>query len=215
MDKTTSQFLQRIEDLINFDKRLFYAMLVMIYLLIRYMTNDIILRSIPDYEKLIQDGSLTFFYIFNALHYLWTPFELLWKITLTSFFIWIGSFILGYKLSFRTIWKLVLVADFVFIFPEFIKLLIFATPSDSVTAQAIKDSYPLSLLNIMDTTAIPRRYFYPLKTLNIFEIIYYSILTAGVHIYSKRSLYTSAVIVLFGYLIPLAIWLFFYILVYK
>lgn len=215
MAKPASQLAQRIEDSINFDKRLFFVVIVMLYLLIRYVTNDIILESIPGYEQLVQDGSLTFFFIFNALHYLWTPFELLWKFTLTSFTIWTGAFILGYKLSFRAMWKFILVAEFVFIFPELLKLLIFISPSDSVTAQEIKDSYPLSLFNVIDSSEIHRKFFYPLRTLNIFEILYCGILTLGIHIYSRRDLKTSFFIVLFGYVLPLAGWLVFYILVYK
>lgn len=215
MAKPASQLAQRIEDLINFDKRLFFVVLVMFYLMIRFVTNDIILESIPGYEKLSQDGSLTFFFIFNALHYIWTPFELLWKFTLTSFTIWTGVFILGYKVSFRAMWKFVLVAEFIFIFPELLKLLIFISPSGSISAQEIKDYYPLSLMSLLDTTEIHRRFFYPLKTLNIFEIIYCGILTLGVHTYSRRSLKTSFMMVLFGYVLPMVGWLVFYILVYK
>lgn len=215
MAKPASQFAQRIEDLINFDKRLFFTVIVIFYLVIRFIINDIILETIPGYEKLVQDGSLTFFFIFNALHYIWTPFELLWKFTLTSFVIWTGIFILGYKVSFRVMWKFVLVAEVIFIFPELLKLLLFIAPSDSVTAQEIKDYYPLSLMNLLDTTAIHRRFFYPMKTLNLFEIIYCGFLTLGVHAYGKRDLKTSFLMVLFGYVLPLAAWLVFYILVYK
>jgi len=215
MAKPASHLAQRIEDAINFDKRLFFAVIVLFYLVIRYITNDIILESIPGYEKLVQDGSLTFFFIFNALHYIWTPFELLWKFTLTSFVIWTGIFILGYKVSFRAMWKFVLVAEFIFIFPELLKLLIFISPSDSVTAQEIKDYHPLSVLSLLDTTEIHRKFFYPLKTLNVFELIYCGILTLGVHTYSRRDLKTSVLMVLFGYVLPLAGWLVFYILVYK
>ncbi|AFL84972.1 hypothetical protein Belba_2413 [Belliella baltica DSM 15883] len=215
MAKPTSPLAQRIEDLINFDKRLFFVIIVLLYISIRFVTNDIILESIPGYEKLAQDGSLTFFFIFNALDYIWTPFALLWKFTLTSFTIWTGVFILGHKISFRSMWKFALVAEIVFILPELIKLLIYISPAESVSAQEIKDFYPLSLLNVVDTSDLHRKFFYPLKTINIFEAIYCWFLTLGIHIYSKRDLKKSFTMVLFGYVVPLIAWLVFYMLVYK
>lgn len=215
MVKPKSQIAQRIEDIINFDKRLFFIFIVLIFIVIRFITNEIILEAIPGYEQLSQDGSLTFFHIFNALHYIWTPFALLWKFTLTAFILWTGAFVLGYKISFRELWKFALVAEIIFIFPELIKLFIFLNPADNLTFQEIKDYYPLSLMSILDTTEIHRKYFYPLQTINLFEVIYWGLLTLGVHTFSKRSLKESSIIVLVGYVMILFLWLFFYILVYK
>ncbi|MFD2035268.1 sulfate ABC transporter permease [Belliella marina] len=215
MVKPKSQLAQRIEEAINFDKRIFFVFVVAIFIIIRYLTNEIILEAIPGHEQLSQDGSLTFFHIFNALHYIWTPFALLWKFTLTTFVLWTGSFALGYKISFRQLWTFALVAETIFIFPELIKLFVFLAPSDNVTFQEIKDFYPFSLQHLLDTSEIDRKYLYPLQTINLFEILYWVALTLGVHTYSKRSLKESGMIVLVGYVLMLFLWLGFYILVYK
>jgi hypothetical protein len=206
---------QRIQDIIDFDKRLFFLVLVILFLLIRYVTNDLILQSIPGYEQLEAEGSFTIFHIFNALNYLWTPFALLWKFTLTAFVIWTGGFAFGYKTSFVKLWQFILVAEIIFVFPELIKLIYFIQPSDSVTYLEVKNFYPLSLYNLFDPENISPRFIYPFQVINLFEILYIFVLILGFHTISRRSLTTSTLVILFSYIICLLLWLGFYIMVYK
>jgi hypothetical protein len=50
MAKPASPIAQRLEELTDFDKRLYFFLLVLIFLVIRYLTNLLILESIPDFE---------------------------------------------------------------------------------------------------------------------------------------------------------------------
>lgn len=206
---------QRIQDIIDFDKRLFFLVLVILFLLIRYVTNDLILQSIPGYEQLEAEGSFTIFHIFNALNYLWTPFALIWKFTLTAFVIWTGGFAFGYKTSFVKLWQFILVAEIIFVFPELIKLLYFIQPSDSVTYLEVKNFYPLSLYNLIDPENILAKFIYPLQVINLFEILYIFVLILGFHTISRRNLKESTLVILFSYIICLLMWLGFFIMVYK
>ena len=86
---------ERLKELIDFDKRLYFLILVLLFLAIRYLTNILILEAIPDYENLEATGSFMIFHIFNALNYVWTPFALLSKFTATAFVIWLGAFAFG------------------------------------------------------------------------------------------------------------------------
>jgi hypothetical protein len=215
MSQTSSPISQRIEANLDFDKRLFFLILVILYLLVRYVTNDLILQSIPGYEKLESEGSFMIFHIFNALNYLWTPFALLWKFTATSFVIWLGAFAFGYKAPFIRLWQFVMVAEFIFIFPELIKMLVYIKPSDSVSYEEIRDYYPLSLFSLVDPENVAPKYHYPLRAINLFEVIYIVFLIFGFHTVSRRTIAESTFVILFSYVLMFLLWLLFYSLVYK
>jgi hypothetical protein len=215
MANSRTTISQRMESILDFDKRLFFLILVLFYLLIRYITNDMIMQSIPGYEKLESDGSFTFFHIFNTLNYIWTPFALLWKFTVTAFIIWTGSFAFGYKVPYVKLWQFALFAEIIFILPELVKMIYFIQPSDNVTYIEIRDFYPLSLFSLVDPEQIAAKYHYPLRAINVFEIIYIILLVLGFHTISKRSISESFIVVLFSYVLFFLLWLIFYILVYK
>jgi len=215
MDNSRTTIPQRMESILDFDKRLFFLILVLFFILIRYITNDLIMQSIPGYEKLESDGSFTLFHIFNTLNYIWTPFALLWKFTLTAFIIWTGSFAFGYKVPFVKLWQFALVAEIIFVLPELFKMIYFMQPSDSVTYNEIRDFYPLSLFSLIDPEQIAPKYHYPLRAINLFELVYIFLLVLGFHSISKRSLSESWTVILFSYVLFFLIWLVFYILVYK
>jgi hypothetical protein len=204
-----------MESILDFDKRLFFLILVLFFILIRYITNDLIMQSIPGYEKLESDGSFTLFHIFNTLNYIWTPFALLWKFTLTAFIIWTGSFAFGYKVPFVKLWQFVLFAEIIFVLPELIKMIYFIQPSDSVTYSEIRDFYPLSLFSLIDPEQFAVKYHYPLRAFNLFELVYIFLLVLGFHAISKRSISESLTVISFSYVLFFLLWLLFFILVYK
>ena len=84
MATVPSPLAQKISEALDFDKRLFFVVLVLTFLVIRYLTNTLVLEAIPDSERLEAQGDLLFFHIFNTLNYLWTPFALLWKFTVIA-----------------------------------------------------------------------------------------------------------------------------------
>ncbi|RZS98514.1 sulfate ABC transporter permease [Cecembia calidifontis] len=215
MPHQTTTLSERIESILDFDKRIFFFILVLFFVVIRYITNDLILQSIPGYEKLEEEGSFLIFHVFNTLNYLWTPFALLWKFTLTSFLIWTGAFAFGYKISFKKLWQFVMVAEVIFILPELFKMIYFIQPHESVSFQEIKDYYPLSLFTLIDGPSFDTRFHYPLRAINLFELIYIYLLTLGFQHLSNRSFSTSFIVILFSYVLFFLLWLVFYILVYK
>ncbi len=206
---------QRLDGLLDFDKRIFFLVMVILFLIVRLVTNDIILESIPGYEALESEGSLSYFHIFNTLSYIWTPFAFLWKFTLIAFLIWMSSFALGFKSSFRVIWQVVMLAELIFLLPELIKMIYFLSPSSDVTYLDIKTFYPLSALAFVDVSQINTKYIYPLQLINLFEIIYIFVLSKGFQLISKRPLKESLGVILVGYVFFLILWGTFYILTYR
>ncbi|TVP46121.1 MAG: sulfate ABC transporter permease [Mongoliibacter sp.] len=215
MPKSQSPTSQRIESFLDFDKRVFFLILVILFLTVRIITNDIIIKSIPGYEELEADGAFSYMHIFNTLNYIWTPFSLLWKFTLTAFVIWTGAFTFGYKVSFKVLWKYVMVAELVFLFPEIIRMLIFISPSENTSYLEIKNFYPLSLYQLFDQDAIADKYRYPLQALNLFEFLYIILLILGFHTISNRPIKASTFVIIGSYLVVFLLWLLFYIMVYR
>lgn len=215
MAKSLTPQAQRLKDLIDFDKRLYFFVLVFLFLLIRYLTNTLILEAIPDSENLESQGDFMIFHIFNALNYLWTPFALLWKFTVISFLFWLGSFIIGYKVPYKELWQFALIAELVFIFPELIRLLIYLNPSTGVTFMEIDEFRPFSMLSLIGAGQVQAQYHYVLGTINIFEIIYGVVWVYGFHMISRRSFKESSIVVLVSYYLPLIIWLTWYVMVYR
>jgi hypothetical protein len=215
MAKPLTPEAQRLKDIIDFDKRTYFLILVIIFLTIRYLTNSLILEAIPDYDNLESRGDFMIFHIFNALNYIWTPFALLWKFTAIAFLFWVGAFFLGFKVPYKELWKFALVAEVVFIFPELIRLLVFIDPSSGVTYQEIDEYRALSLLSLLGPENIANQFHYAFGTINVFEIFYGILWLYGFHMISNRSLGESSIVVIVSYYFPLAIWLSFYIMVYK
>lgn len=215
MTLPSSNLSQRTEEIINFDKRIFFILLVAIFLIISYLTNELILQSIPGHGVLEQEGALTYFHIFNSLNYIWTPFAFLWKFTLTAFTLWIGGFMAGYKLSFKYLWQFTMIAEVIFIIPELLRLLWFVGVVEPENYQEIETFHPLSLYSLLNGAQMDPRYHYPLGAINIFELAYWGLLAIGVHTISRKSFNHSLLIVLGSYTLCFFLWLGFYIVVYK
>jgi hypothetical protein len=116
MAKPLSPEGQRLKDLIDFDKRFYFLFLVLLFLLIRYLTNTFILETIPDFENLEAKGDFMIFHLFNLANYIWTPFSLLWKFTVIAFLFWLGAFMVGYKVPYRELWQFAMISEIVYLY---------------------------------------------------------------------------------------------------
>jgi|UniRef100_UPI004047B46B hypothetical protein len=201
---------QKISEALDFDKRLFFILLIGIFLIIRYLTNALILETIPDSERLDAQGDLLFFHIFNTLNYIWTPFALLWKFTVIGFLFWSIGLTIGYKVKFKVLWQFALVAEFIFIFPELLRLLWYMNPTGSVSYLEIQNFEPLSALWLIGPENLEEKFHYPLSVINVFELLYGIAWVLGFHTLSRRSVQESIPVVLLSYFLPLLLWLAFY-----
>lgn len=210
MATAPSPLAQKISGILDFDKRLFFIFLVLIFILIRYLTNTLVLEAIPDSDRLDAQGDLLFFHIFNTLNYIWTPFSLLWKFTVIAFLFWSIGLTIGYKVKFKALWQFALVAELIFIFPELLRLLWYLNPSEKVSYLEIQNFEPLSVLWLVGPENVQERLHYPLSLLNVFEIGYGIIWVLGFYTLSRRSIEESIPVVLLAYFLPLFLWLTFY-----
>jgi hypothetical protein len=215
MAKPLSSDAQRLKELIDFDKRFYFTFLVLLFLLIRYLTNSFILETIPDFENLEARGDFIIFHLFNLANYIWTPFSLLWKFTVIAFLFWFGAFMIGYKVPYRELWQFAMISEIVFALPELIRLVVFLAPDSGATFVEIDEFRAFSVLQLVGPENIAKQYHYALATLNIFEVIYAICWVYGFRMISGRSFKESILVTLVSYLLPLVVWLSWYILVYR
>ena len=167
------------------------------------------------FEVLDSRGQMGIFQLFNTLQYISIPLFYLWKFTIIAFLLWMGSFAFGYKIPFRKCWQVAMIAETIFFIPELMKLGHFMFGPDDPNLFDIKAYYPLSLINLYDYTQLDPRYLYPLKSLNIFEVIYWGLLVYGLHLAAKKDFWVAFGSILSSYVLIYFLWLWFYVSVYK
>ncbi|MBX2941532.1 MAG: hypothetical protein KF860_04230 [Cyclobacteriaceae bacterium] len=197
------------------DKRLAFLLLCLLTFLLLYTKKSFIESETAVFEFLQDRPEGSFLQIFTTLQYLTIPLVYMWKFTIISFVIWVGCFMFGYKISYSNCWSIALVSEFVFIIPEFIKIVWFMVIDTDPDYNTVLHFYPLAVINLFDVELLQKRFVYPLKALNLFEIIYWMALVYGVHTFAKKKITIAVYIVASSYILLFLLWLAFYSIVYN
>lgn len=190
-------------------------MLCVATLVLLIIKKTFIENATTAFEILDERGEMGIFHAINALQYLTIPVVYVWKFIFISFIIWVGAFMFGYKITFTQVWKVTIISETIFLIPEFLKICWFLFVETNPTIFDIREFYPLSMISLFDTNTLSDRYFYPLKALNIFEIVYWFILVYGIHTIAGKKKTIAYGIVFSSYVLFFFLWLGFYMLVYK
>lgn len=196
------------------DKRLAFLLLCLVTFLLLYTKKAFIESETAVFEFLQDRPEGGYLDILSAIQFITIPVIYLWKFTVIAFVIWVGCFMFGYKVTYSNCWSIALTSEFIFILPEFIKILWFTVVVTDPTYNEVRMFYPLSLSNFFDFEEIGKRYIYPLKALNLFEPIYWLLLIEGVHSFARKKLKIATFIVFSSYVLLFFLWLWFYIMVY-
>jgi len=166
------------------------------------------------FEFLADQPQGSILYLRSTLQYLSIPLIYMWKFTSLGFVIWVGCFLFGYRVTYSECWKIVMVAEFVFLIPELIKIGWFLFVQTDPIYYDIVAFYPFSLMNLVDYQTLDSRFSYPCKAINLFEPIYWYLLAVGITHYANKGMKPSWIIVL-GFYVPIfLLWLLFYMIVY-
>jgi hypothetical protein len=202
--------------LFSADKRLLFVLLCLLSFVLLYIKIALIENETAAFEFLQDRPEGMVLQGINVLKMFSIPFVYLWKFTVIAFVIWIGCFMFGYRVTYAQCWGVVIAAEFVFVIPELLKILWFFLIETDPTYQDIRSFYPLSLMNfVSDYENLDKRYAYPLKALNVFEIIYWFVLVNGIHHYAQKDKKYVWIIVACSYILIFSLWLVFYMVVYK
>ena len=170
-----------------FNKVVLFIFLCVIGIIILYIYSNFLLTEqhyIQQYEEQFTYEQIKKFLSIQS-HYQWyaypvLPIIYLMKIFIICLVLQAGVIFYNVNIGFKKLFKIVLIAEFIFLIPAFIKLLWFMfikTDYDLLEYQAF---FPLSALNLVDVNNIPPWLLYPLQLANIFEILYWLALAYGI-----------------------------------
>jgi hypothetical protein len=204
-----------MKDLLEIRRIHFFFLLCLLTFLLLFIKKTFIEYEISAFQILDERGQLGFFKVISALQYMSIPAIYLLKFTFIAFFIWVGCFGFGYRVTYTNCWHIAMVSEIIFIIPELLKIFWFMFFETDPNYGMVKAFYPLSLMNLFNFEHVSPRWHYPLKSLNLFEVIYWFVLTAGIYIKSGKLYKQSLIISTFGYVIPFLFWLVYYTIVYE
>ncbi|MEM9389002.1 MAG: hypothetical protein AAGA02_00935 [Bacteroidota bacterium] len=178
-------------------RELFILLLLGLYILL-YAADQLILNAAILEETLLYEGLslnkikelLEFKKDWNWINYVSLPLILSLKLGLISFWILCGSILVSIKISLREIFRVVLVAEFIWLIPSFISIVWFGVISTNFTLQDVQNFQPLSMLNLFDVSNVEPWLIFALRSINLFELFYIMVLALGMmkitnHSYSK------------------------------
>jgi hypothetical protein len=203
------------KSLFGADKRLLFVLLCLLSVLLLYIKISFIENETAAFEFLQDRPEGAVLRAINALKFVSIPLVYAWKFTVIAFVIWIGCFMFGYRVTYRQCWGVVIAAEFIFLVPEVLKIMWFMVVETNPAYHEIGKFYPLSLTHFVDFDNIDRRYGYPIRALNLFEVMYWFLLVNGIHFYARKDKKYVWLIVACSYILIFALWLLFYIAVYK
>ena len=140
--------------------------------------------------------------------YIAIPIILFIKYTLTGICLMIGVFFAGWNLNFKKAFQIAMFADIVLLFGQLVKVVLLFFINFK-TLNEIQTFMPLSLLSLFDLKSIQSWFIYPLQLINIFEFLYWLLLSWFLKEELKKSFEFSFKIVVSSYGSGLLIWIIF------
>jgi hypothetical protein len=197
------------------DKRLLFLLLCLANILLLYIKIALIENGTAAFEFLQDRPEGTILKVINGLKFLAIPVVFLWKFTVIAFTIWVGCSMFGYRITYVQCWGIVLVAEYIFLLPELVKIVYFMFFVGDPTYHEIRSFYPLAIIQLVDYDSLDKRWAYPLRALNLFEIFYWFLLVEGIHHVARKNKRYVWLIVSCSYILLFMLWLLFYSSVYK
>jgi hypothetical protein len=193
----------------------YFLALCIVTFLVLFTKKALVENETVAFQILQEDGRFGLFQLFNTLQFIGIPLIYAYKATLIAFVLWVGSFMFGYKITYSQMWLIAIVGETVFLIPEFVKIMWFILIDYQPDIWEIKAFYPLSLMNFFDPSTLADSLHYPLKALNLFEVLYWLVLVEAIHLTAKKKWNYAFAIVFTSYVPFFLIWLVYYTQVYK
>jgi len=210
----TPQF-HETKSIFGADKKLLFVLLCLLSILLLYLKISFIENETAAFEFLQDRPEGFILRMINALQLFSIPLVYLWKFTVIAFVIWVGCFLFGYRVTYSQCWGVVIVSEYIFLIPEILKILWFMFIETDPSIHDIRAFYPFSLMHFFDYYSLDRKWAYPLRALNLFEVAYWFALVKGIHFYAKKDKQIVWFIVASSYILIFFLWLIFYVIVYK
>ena len=139
--------------------------------------------------------------------YLLVPVSLLVRMTLVSFCLLTGLLLTSRKLPFRDLFRIVLFAESAFAASTLLKLLLLAFSRNIDSVSQFESFAPLSLFSLVKASSVPLWLAYPLQTLDVFLLLYFGLLAAGLRYFLRLPFRNALLLVLGSYGTGLLCWM--------
>ncbi|WP_139959605.1 hypothetical protein [Flavicella sediminum] len=123
-------------------------------------------------------------------------------LSITTFF-----YEMEHPFKFKQFLRIALVGEFVWVLVAIVKFAYFYWFQTDFDLVAFQQYYPLSFINYLDVESLDSWFVYPFQTINLFEVLYFFILVAGMHKLLKSNYRKSFEMVAVGYGTGLLVWL--------
>jgi hypothetical protein len=120
-----------------------------------------------------------------------------------------GAFIGNYKIDYRKYLGIAVIGEFAFLIPILIKFLWFLLIQINFDYYDLRNFTTFSLYDLLSENGLEFWYAYPLKLLNVFEILYIIILSFQISNYLSLTFPQSVIFVLSTYVAGLCLWMLF------
>ncbi len=148
-------------------------------LVITFAVNDLFFSEAIYFQsfsdQLKEDRIIKLFHLSHKwqwLGYLFIPIVVLIRVGFTATCLYSGLFIANLKVRFRNLFKVALLADFVFVLAGLIKLVALIFFKEVNTLDDLQFQ-PLSLMQLFDKDSVDVLLVYPLSLFNVFEMLYW------------------------------------------
>ncbi len=138
------------------------------------------------------------------LTYIFAPIGLALKFFLVAGILALGAYIWGYKSSYKSILKVVILAESIVLLGSIIHLIVLSF-GEIHSLQQIQSGQILSLNMLVNQKSISDKLYNAFSMINIFEIIYWYLLATGLSVILNKPLGRSFLIVASSYLICFAL----------
>ena len=200
----------------GFNKWIFFFVLCLFYSLNTFVFNEVLITKEIYYQTFGEQVALDridelfeFREKWKWIGYVIVPLMLLFKISLVAVSLNIGTLFAGYKIGYKKLFQIAMIAETVFLTGALSKTLYLVLFKEVRVMQDIQYFYPFSLLGFFDDPqkTIERYLIYPLQTINLYEITYFLSLALGLHWVLKKPYKTTFVLTVASYGIGLLIWM--------
>jgi hypothetical protein len=146
---------------------------------------------------------------FQWLGYLFIPLKLIIKIGFTTVCIYLGAALMDYSIRFAEVFKVCLLAELIFMIGSLVLFALQLFFSKGETFAELQKLDYFSLYALFRSSDLPGYLSYPLQVINVFEIIYWILLAAGLQFFLQKPFSRMFSFVLGTYGIGLLCWIIF------
>jgi hypothetical protein len=118
-----------------------------------------------------------------------------------------GSILYNYRFNFKDYFRITLVGEYIFLLPMLIKIIWFMFIQVDFDYYDLKNFITFSTYDLFPNNSLEFWFAYPLKLMNVFEIIYMIILTRQIASYLNLTFARSLMFMLSTYFVGLLLWI--------